>query len=297
MKLHHWLFLLAAVAPPAVASPAVEVVQVVDDSGRSVVLPRPAQRIVALAPHVTELLFAIGAGGSVVGVVEYSDFPPQARELPSVGTGSAPDLERVLALQPDLIVAWASGNSDRAIARLDSLGLPQFLSEPRQLEQVATNLERLGMLTGNIEKANTEAKKFRQSLQQLETAYRGTRRVDVFYQVWDQPLLTVGGDHLITQVINLCSGRNIFADLTDLAPQIDLEAVVARNPEVILQGGSQRGVEWRTTWQRWQQLRAVKNGALFDIPADLIQRQSPRIAAGAEAVCDALAAARSRDAN
>jgi len=172
-------------------------VSVTDDTGREVRLAQPAQRIVSLAPHITELLFSAGAGGRIVGVVEYSDYPPAAKKLPRVGAYNAVDMERILALRPDLVIAWASGNPPALIEQLRSLGLTVFLSEPRSLEDVASNLERFGQLAGTQTTAQAAADEFRRRLQALRVRYSDRKPVSVFYQIWHRPLMTVNGEHLI----------------------------------------------------------------------------------------------------
>ncbi len=270
-------------------SPVQAVVSVTDDMGHEVRLSQPAQRIVSLAPHVTELLFSVGVGGRIVGVVEYSDYPPAAKALPRVGSYNAVDMERILALRPDLVIAWASGNPPALIGQLRSLGLTVFLSEPRSLEDVASNLERLGKLAGTQVTAQPVAAGFRKRLADLRTRYAGRAPVSVFYQVWRRPLTTVNGEHLISKVIRLCGGRNVFADLPALAPKLDIEAVLVADPSAIVAGVRVPGdSEWRQGWLRWTQLRAVKNHHLIAIPADFLQRHTLRILDGAEQLCEAL---------
>ncbi len=261
-------------------------VSVVDDAGRTVTLVVPAQRIISLAPHVTELLYAIGAGKYIVGTVSYSDYPAAAKKLPRVGSYNAFDLEAIVALQPDLVVAWQSANPAAALEKLKALSVPVFFSEPRRLEDVATNLERLGKLTANEVTANTVSATFRRKLAGLRSKYRSAREVSVFYQVWHQPLMTISGEHIISQVIGLCGGRNVFASLSTLAPKISLEAVLRKDPEVIVAGNSALNYSgWKDDWRRWPALRAVKNDHLFYVNPDIIQRHTPRILQGAGVLC------------
>ena len=277
------IFLLS-VLPVAQAA-----VSVTDDVGHELRLAGPAQRIVSLAPHVTELLFSAGAGGRIVGVVDYSDYPPAARALPRVGSYNAVDMERILALRPDLVIAWASGNPPALIEQLRSLGLTVFLSEPRSLEGVASNLERLGRLAGTQLTAQPAADGFRQRLADLRARYAGRTPVSVFYQVWHRPLTTINGKQLISKVIRLCGGRNVFADLPALAPKLDIEAVLMADPQAIIAGVSKPGDSvWQQDWLRWTQLRAVKNHHLISIPADFLQRHTLRILDGAEQLCEGL---------
>jgi iron complex transport system substrate-binding protein len=257
-------------------------VMVSDDYGNHVRLPAPASRIVSLAPHLTELLYAAGAGARVVGAVDYSDFPPEARLLPRVGSDAHVNLEAVLALRPELIVAWPNPGSVRAVNRLAELPLPVFRSEPRELEDIATTLERLGVLAGTSSEAQRAARAFRARKAELEKRYAGRAKVRVFYQVWDRPLLTVNGDHLISKVIRLCGGENVFAAAPVIAPEVNREAVLRANPDVVITSAANaQAPEWLATKQRYL------------IPAELIQRHTPRLLEGAEQVCRALEQVRS----
>src|SRR6185436_6359412 len=205
-----------------------------DDYGNTVRLGKPAARIVSLAPHLTELVYAAGAGASMVGAVAYSDYPAAARELPRVGGDTTVSLEAVLALKPDLIVAWPNPGSVRIIDRLGELALPVFRSEPRELEDIATTIERLGALGGTPKEAQGAARAFRARKAELERRYANRAKVRVFYQVWNRPLLTVNGDHVISKVIRLCGGENVFASLPLIAPEIDAEALLRAKPEVVI---------------------------------------------------------------
>jgi len=267
--------------------------EVTDDTGQRVYLEKPARRIISLAPHITELLFAAGAGDAVVGTVSYSDYPPEAARLANVGNYESLNLEAIAALQPDLVVAWKSGNSSLQIEQLRRLGLPVFYSEPRHLEDIASNLKRLGRLAASENSANAAAARFSERSRQLEDRYSRAKPVRVFYQIWHRPLMTVNGKHLISQVIKLCGGRNIFSDLAALAPTVNPEAVLAANPEAIIAAGIEaQQPEWLDQWRKWPQVAAVKNRQLYFIPPDLIQRQTPRVLEGAERMCEQLEQAR-----
>ncbi len=261
-------------------------VSVTDDAGHAVTLPRPAQRIISLAPHLTELLFAVGAGGQVVGVVQYSDYPAAANKLPRIGSYQQFDLETVIRLRPDLIVAWQSGNNPGQIEQLKKLGFPVYISEPRRVADVASSMERLGALAGGGEQAVHALRDFRQRYARLQARYAGRPPVRTFYEVWNRPLMTVSSAHLIGDVMKLCGAENVFAALPVLTPAISEEAVLAADPAVIIASGmDQARPEWLDDWRRWPQLRAVKAGHLYFIPPDLLQRHSPRILDGAEQLC------------
>jgi iron complex transport system substrate-binding protein len=268
-------------------------ISVVDDTGKPVILQKPARRIVSLAPHVTELLYAAGAGSHIVGAVEYSDYPEDAKRIPRVGSGFGFDMEAILAMQPDLIIAWQSGNPSWQVARLSGLGPPVFVTEPRRLDDVVDLLERLGRLAGTEVVAAKVAGKFRHKLGQLQARYSGRPRVTVFYQILDNSLLTVNGHHLINDVIDLCGGQNVFSDLPSLIPRVDVESVLLKNPVVLLASGhAPLWPAWRERWRAWPVFSAASRGNLFFIPPDLIHRHSPRILQGAEQACAALEKAR-----
>ncbi|WP_018719077.1 cobalamin-binding protein [Arhodomonas aquaeolei] len=284
------LFLLHAAAAAAAAA-----VSAVDDAGRRIELPEPADRIVSLAPHATEILYAAGAGDHVVGAVSYSDWPPAARDLPRVGSYDAVDYERILGLDPDLVVAWRSGNGEETVERLRKLGLTVFVSEPRSLEAIPETVERLGRLAGTPEPARTTAARFRSERDHLAERYSGQPSVSVFFQIWNHPMITVNGEHLISRVIDLCGGRNVFAGLDPLVPRVGTEAVIAADPEVIIAAGRGRErPQWLDDWQQWPSITAVARDNLFNVDPDVIHRASPRILTGAARVCQALETARGR---
>ena len=284
------LFVAAFVAAGAQAQIAVR-----DDAGRLLRLARPAERIVSLSPHLTELLFAAGAGATLVGALEHSDFPPEARALPRVGDDAALDLEQILALKPDLAIAWPSAGHRRGLERLAALGVPVFFSEQRELEDIARTLEALGTLTGHGPSAAQAAKAFRARAADLSRRYAERPAVRVFFQVWGAPLITVNGTHLISKVLRLCGGENVLGALPVLAPQVDREAVIAADPEAIIASASGPSTQgWRSPWLALPSIAAVRSGNLFEVPAELIERHTPRVLDAAERVCAGLEAVRAR---
>jgi iron complex transport system substrate-binding protein len=274
-------------------SASLAAVSVVDDSKRTVTLREPARRIVSLAPHATELLYAAGAGPSVVGVSEHSNYPPEATSLPSVGGVAAPDLERVLALKPDLVVAWASGNSSAQIAKLRSLGIPVFESEPRDFATIASSLERLARLAGTEGAAQVQADRFRARLERLRSDYRQRPGVTVFYQIWRAPLMTLNGQHLVSAAIRLCGGENIFGGLPQLAPTVGIESVLKANPEAMIASGGANDDPF-AGWRRFRTLTAVARGNLFMVDGDLMNRATPRVLDATEVLCRQLETARAK---
>jgi iron complex transport system substrate-binding protein len=269
-------------------------IRVVDDAGTAIVLEQPVRRIVSLAPHITELLFAAGAGDYVVGAPEFSDYPAAARTVPRIGGGNGLDIEAILALRPELVIAWESGNPAAQISRLRQLGLRVFLSEPRRLEDVPATMERLGRLAGTTATAARRIEAFNDRYRMLRQHYAGKPPVRVFYQAWERPLMTVNGAHLISDVIGLCGGRNVFAGLPGLAPQLDIEAVIAADPEVIVAGSASGAASTSLdAWRRWSGMAAVRKDHLYTVPWDLLARHTPRILDGAERLCRILETVRS----
>ncbi len=268
---------------------------VTDATGASIRLAAPARRIVSLAPHITELLYAAGAGDKLVGNVDYGNYPPQAKALPRVGGSAQLDLEAIVALKPDLVIAWESGNAPAALARLKAMGVTVYVSEPGHIEDVATEIERYGRLTGAGAVAEPATAAFRARYRDLQTRFGQRPQVKVFYQIWKQPLMTVNGKQIISDVIRLCGGRNVFADLPVLAPTVTVEAVIAADPEAILASGmGDERPEWLDDWRRWKSITAVARGNLYFIPPQEIQRHTPRLLDGAEKLCRALEAARAK---
>lgn len=293
MHIARLLFPLLAAA--FFASPAHAEISLEDDTGRTVKLVQPARRIVSLAPHVTEVLFAAGVGDRVVGVVAYSDHPPAARKLPQVGGYSNVDLEALAALKPDLVIAWKSGNREAHLAKLEALGVPVYFNEPRSLEHVARSLEAFGRLGGNEAGGRAAAEAFRARKTALATKYSTRPPVRSFYQIWDKPLMTINGEHLISDVLRLCGAENVFADLAPIAPKVGVESVLAANPEVIVASGmGEARPEWLDQWRRWPRLTATAAGNLYFVPPELIQRHTPRILDGAAQVCEFLEDAREK---
>jgi iron complex transport system substrate-binding protein len=270
-------------------------VSAVDSTGRRVSLPVPAQRIVSVAPHVTELLFAAGAGSRVVAVSEYSDYPEVAKRLPRVANSSAVNIEQVLALRADLVVAWRLDATARSLDRLEALGIPVFYSEPHRLAEIPNAIEALGLLAGTEGAARAAARTLRSELEQTRVRYHGRPIVRVFYQISERPLMTVNGGHFISDAIALCGGRNVFADLPLIAPMIDAEAVMAADPDVIITARPDAGdAAWQAFWLRFGQLRAVRDSNLVTLQRDPMHRHGPRAIAATGRLCEALDEARAR---
>lgn len=292
MKFRLLAILIAALLSSA---PALADLVVTDDTGQRVQLKEPARRIVALAPHIAESLFAIGAGDRLVGTVDYSDYPPEAKKVARVGGYSRIDLEAVAALKPDLVLAWESGNNMPQVDKLKGLGLKVYISQPNRMEDIPGQLERLGQLAGVERSANATADSFRKRLAALRAANAGKAKVRTFYQIWKAPLMTVGARQIISDAIRLCGGENVFGQLEPMAPTVSVEAVLEADPEVIVATGmGDARPDWLHDWDRWTRMTAVKRGNLFHINPDIMQRHTPRILDGAEKLCALLDVARSR---
>jgi iron complex transport system substrate-binding protein len=284
-----------ALAACAIALQAQAAITVLDDAGDTVVLPRPAQRVVALAPHVTELLFAAGGGDHIVGTVSYSDYPAAARNIPRIGDNRQVDLERLVALKPDLLVVWRHNASVRQLDQLRKLGIPLFYSEPHKLADIPGTLQRLGLLLGTERQARQSATQLGEELMRLTIRYASRPPVRVFYQVWDRPMYTLNEAHIVSDAIRVCGGENIFAHLSMPAPQVNVEAVLQENPEAVISGDNRdrapRGID---LWKQYPTLLATQRGNLFTLESSLLNRPGPRIIAGTAALCDKLELARSR---
>ena len=279
-------FLIAACL---IAGMACADISVRDDDGMTVTLQKPAQRVISMAPHVTEMLFAAGGGDHIVGVVSYSDYPEAAKRIANIGDNRQVDLERVIALKPDLLVVWRHGGSERQLAQLRALGIPMFHSEPHKLDDIADSLLRLGQLMGTERAAQQAAAELRRQLAALAAQYAGRPPVRLFYQVWDKPLYTLNGAHIVSDAMRLCGGANIFAAMKTTAPVVSTEAVLQENPEAIF-GSSEKsdpsgGINM---WKAFPGVTAVRRENLFKLDGNLLNRAGPRMIAGATVLCEKL---------
>jgi iron complex transport system substrate-binding protein len=254
--------------------------------------PPPGElRIVSLAPHLAELVFAVGAGDLLVGVTAFTDYPEAATVLPLVGDAFSLDQEQLAVLKPDLLLAWKSGTAAHVIDELEKRGYRVELIETRGVDDVAFALEEIGRLTGHEKEASEAAAAFRHGIEELARRYRDSEDVSVFYQVSSRPLYTVNGDHYVSELVEICGGRNVFDDLSSLAPLVDVEAVLARDPETMLASDDSRQDAF-SVWQRWPELAANRYGNYFFLPANEIGRATPRLLQAGESLCEALDEAR-----
>ncbi len=269
-------------------------VVVIDDRGQAIEFANPPQRIISLAPNITELLFAVGAGSQVKAVSEYSDYPADASALPKIANALGVNLERILDLQPDLVIAWLSGNGQRVIDRLEHLGIRVFVTEPRRFADVERLLSVFGQITGHPREGSSQARRFRKQVASLRDQYAWKSSMSVFYQLSQRPLMTINRDHIISELLTLCGGDNVFADYRLLAPTVNIEDVMKRDADVILISSTVPNVSRiRSQWLMMQDLKAAKTERVFIVDADLINRQTPRLVQGLEQVCQLIDQARS----
>ena len=241
---------------------------------------QPAQRIISLAPHITELLFAIGAGEQVIASDDASDYPAAAHALPKVANYRSLNTERILALSPDLIVAWGSAQS-QIVQPLVQLGIPVFFSAPATFADLSTELRQLGELTGHQAQAATVIKHYERELAELRLQYQDSSPLSVFYQIAEVPLMSANGSTWMSQAVTLCGGINIMADSIAPYPQVNAEQVLALNPDVIVAAEQAE----LSHWQQWPALTAVANGQLLTVDANLLHRFTPRSTQGIGMLC------------
>ena len=275
-------------ATPAATAP----LTVRDDSGQTLTLAVPVQRVVSLAPHLAELVFAAGAGDRLVGVMRYSDHPPEALLLPLVGDAFAVNLERVAALKPELLLVWRSGINPRQQQRLAALGLPIYANEINSVDGIADTLRRFGRLFGTEAVADAAALRTEQRWRELRARYGQRSPVRVFYQLWHEPLMTANRSHLIHQAIIACGGINVFGGQPGLTPTVSWEAAVAADPQLVVTSGSDNEPARLEAWQRFSRVSAVAAGHLVALPGHRLARMSPAFVDGALALCEAIDRAR-----
>jgi iron complex transport system substrate-binding protein len=285
------LVLLFAAARQAGAA----AIDVVDDTGARVVLDHPAQRIVSLAPGATEMLFAAGAGSQVIATVAYADEPAAARQVPRIGDSSAIDMERLLTLKPDVVVYWPGGNNPAQIAQLKRLGFTLYGQQVNRLSDLSVSLVRLGLLTGTTAVAQQRGRQIEQQLTQLRQRYSQRAPVTALLETWNQPLYTVGGQHLMSDALSICGAVNIFADLPQLSPAVQVEAVITRNPDLIIAAAPPgAGAQWLAEWRKYPSMKAVRLHNLLDFADQALSRLGPSVVAATAGLCVQVDAARAR---
>ena len=267
-------------------------VTVTDDFGRNVTVRYPPQRIVSLAPAANAMLLAAGASSQLVATIEYSGEPASERRLPNIGSVDAIDMERLIALRPDVVLVWPDGNNPAEIATMERLGIPVYRQEAVTLDGIGDSLRRLGRLTGTSSTADREARSLQGKLAALRKEYaHPSHPPRVFLEVWDRPLYTVGGKELMSDALQVCGTRNAFADLPQRAPAIGTEAVIARNPDIIIAAAPPgRGASWLEQWRRFPSLRAVRTGRLLAFEDQRLSGLGPGVIGATAALCGQVAA-------
>lgn len=285
MRCLSFLFLCAGIVFSLSAMAACDVT---DDAGSHLQLVKPARRIIVLTPDLVENIFAIGAGDRVIGVVKGSDFPAAAMNIPVVGSYSGIDLERIVAMHPDLIITWKYA-FPRQLAALKQFGIPVYVAAPKALEDVPRQLRQFGCLTGRMQQAEQAAQQFTQEINALRV-HAAQQKLKVFFQIDGAALITINRDSWINQVLELCGGQNIFANARTVSPEVDRESILASNPDLIMSVSTNN--DWKRAWQAWPGISAVRHHQLFTIDPDSISRAGPRLVRGARQVCAYLAEVR-----
>jgi len=244
------------------------------------------QRVISLAPHVTEMLFSAGAGDKVVGVVAYSDFPKAALSIESVGSYHAVNVEKIIKLNPDLIIAWKTGNRSKDIEKLQQLGFKIIYSEPYKLNDIPKEIRYFGQVLHTQETADKVATRLENKLDLLSTANQNKTKVTAYYQIWNSPMMTINGEQTISQAMRICGANNVFSDLPILASEVNIESVIKRNPDTILLGGQKEVQQgWFDAWLKWSNINAVKTQQIYLLQADTFQRPTERLIEGIEGLC------------
>ena len=292
MSLRSIAFAAALLVAATTASADQPELRLVDDGGHELQLPQPARRIVALAPHLTELVYAAGAGNQLVAVGKYSDFPPEASSKPVISDAFAVNYEELTRLKPDLVLVWGSGTPERIKSKLRTLGMPVYEIEIRSVAGLADTLRSIGRLAGTEGVAQARAQAISNDWATLKSTYAGRKPVRVFYELWDAPLMTLDSQHLISSAISACGGRNVFGELTTLTATVSWEVAVQRDPEIVVTGGAPGEAAKPGRWAEFPQVSAAKHGEFANIEGDLISRSGPRFVDGARELCVAIDRAR-----
>ena len=291
-----YLFLIISVLLSSIASVYAAPSCVVDDAGRSVCSKTALKRIVSLSPGSTELVFAAGAGSRIVGVDEHSDYPAQVASIDRVGGYPDISIESIVALNPDMIVAWAGGNSKQLTSMLESVGIPLFFINPQSFSDVASAIRRLGDLFGTPSEANKAANGVEQRYQSIAAQYKSKKPLSVFYEIWSKPLMSINSSHIIHEIIEVCGGKNIYADANTQVPMVSIESLIAANPQAISSSTFIKdGKTIEQRWSQWESVSAVKNEAYITVSGDLISRPTPRALDAAQEFCEKLDVIRSKN--
>tara|TARA_B100001063_G_scaffold80974_1_gene75352 strand:- start:951 stop:1799 length:849 start_codon:yes stop_codon:yes gene_type:complete len=244
-------------------------------------------RIVALAPHIVENLYAIGAGDLIVGTLDYADYPQEATKIERIGGYNGISIEKLLMLKPDMVIAWKSGNQAEDLAQIKRLGIELYLSDPSSIEGVASEILKLGQITGHIEQSKKVAETFTAKLNAIKVTQKDKTTLTGFYQLWPEPMMTVSKKTWINQLIETCQVTNVFANSDTDYPQISIENVIVTKPQVIIiPDEKSKRVIPTFNWQQWPEIPAVKYEQFISVNADLLHRFTPRMLDGLAQMCD-----------
>ena len=283
--------LALTLSPPDACLAATRTLQ--DDLGRSLSVRLPPLRIVSLTPGATETLFSAGAGAQLLATVEYSDEPPGARRVPRIGDVAAVDMERLVALRPDVVLAWPAGGNPAQREKIAALGIPLYEQQVERLADLPASVRRLGVLAGTASAAQRSADALEARLASLERTYGARRdapRPSVLLQVWNRPIYTVGGRHLMSDALAVCGARNVFGDLPEAGPVVDIEAVIARDPDIIVAAAPPgESAAWLADWKRFGNLTAVRTARLVAFENQALSRLGPSVIGATEELCRTIA--------
>jgi iron complex transport system substrate-binding protein len=286
-RARRWVYALLTLC--ATAGLQAAPVRVDDDTGQHVVLPALPQRIVSLAPSATEMLFAAGLGDRLIATVDHSDEPAAAQKIPRIGNYTAVDLERLVALHADLVVVWPGGNNMAQVEKIAELGIPVYRQQVNRLHELPASLRRLGALASDPKVAESAAHQLEEQLAHLANAHGAKQQPTVFLEVWNRPIYTVGGGQLMSDALTACGTRNVFEDLKELAPAINTEAVIGRNPDIIVAAAPPgQAKEWLEEWRKFPALNAVRRGKLLPFEDTRLVHLGPSFIAATEALCAVL---------
>jgi iron complex transport system substrate-binding protein len=283
-----FLFLLFVVYGLTTAQVSFAGITLPQANGETLSLPAPAERIITLAPNLAELVFAAGAGERLKAVVEYSDFPDQVKQIPRIGDAFRIDLERIIELVPDLVIAWKSGNPQTALQKLEQLGIKVWQVEITRPEEIADAVENISRAAGTQAIGQAAARQLRSKLADLRQQNADKFPVEYFYQIAPRPLYTINGRHIISRSLEVCGGSNIFAELPTLAPQISRESVILANPRAMIAPEIAGDPPALAVWQDWPRLQAVQNRTMLYLPADEISQATPRLLDSIDLACKLL---------
>ena len=249
-------------------------------------------KIVTLSPHLAEMIYELGSKSSLVGVSSYTDYPESAKSIPRIGDAFILDLERMALLDPDVILAWESGTPKKVVEELDNLGYRLEIIKSKNLNEISTALSQIGQIIGKQKQASIIIKEYSDQLKDLKEEYKNKQKVTVFFQIDQQPLFTIGGNHFISEMIEVCAGINVFLELEQLAPSVSVESVIARDPQVMMSMAKGNSQDKFQSWKKFGNMSANKYDNFYYLYSDALERPTTRIVSAGEEMCKKLDEAR-----